>query len=154
MKNIFVSALLVLHFSAFATSGLPIPLSSKQEFYSIRIYQLKTSEQEARVEKFLQTAFLPALHRLRISEVAVFKPIGNDTAAIRRIYVLIPLKSMEQLTSLTPSLDKDAQYQADGKDYLDASYDNPPYVRMESILLQAFPRNAPTRCPHRSAGPP
>jgi len=153
MKNIFVSALLVLHFSAFATPGLPIPLSSKQEFYSIRIYQLKTSEQEARVEKFLQTAFLPALHRLRISEVAVLKPIGNDTAAIRRIYVLIPLKSMEQLTSLTPSLDKDAQYQADGKDYLDAPYDNPPYVRMESMLLQAFPEMPQHAVPTALQGP-
>lgn len=139
MKNIFLAFLLLLHFCVQATPFLPIPHPPKQEFYTIRIYQLRTSEQESRVEKFLQTAFLPALHRLRISEVGVFKPIGNDTAAIRRIYVLIPMTSIDQLTSLPASLDKDARFMADGKDYLEASSDNPPYVRTESILLQAFP---------------
>jgi len=111
----------------------------KQEYYSIRIYQLKNSDQEARVEKFLQTAFVPAMHRLGFAEIGVFKPIGNDTAAIRKIYVLIPARTMEQLATLPLSLEKDAQYQTDGKDYLDAAWDNPPYLRMESILLEAFP---------------
>jgi hypothetical protein len=111
----------------------------KQEYYSIRIYQLKNSDQETRVEKFLQTAFVPAMHRLGFSGIGVFKPIGNDTAAIRKIYVLIPAKTMEQLATLPQTLEKDAQYQTDGRDYLDATWDNPPYLRMESILLQAFP---------------
>ncbi len=111
----------------------------KQEFYSIRIYQLKTKEQEERVDKYLQGAFLPALHRMGIQKAGVFKPIGNDTAAIRRIYVLIPFHSLEQFLGLTASLQKDQSYLSDGKDYLDAVYDNPPYTRIESILLQAFP---------------
>ena len=96
----------------------------KQEFYSIRIYQLKSKEQEERVDKYLQGAFLPALHRMGIQKVGVFKPIGNDTAAIRRIYVLIPFHSLEQFTGLTASLQKDPSYLSDGKDYLDAVFDN------------------------------
>jgi len=132
MRNISFALALLLYVSVCAAAP-------KQEFYAIRVYQLKNKEQETRVEKFLQNAFLPALHRSGIAEIGVFKPIGNDTAAIRRIYVLIPLKSMEQFNGLESSLGKDAQYQADGKDYLDAPYDNPPYARMESILLQAFP---------------
>ena len=113
--------------------------SPRQEFYSIRIYQLKTAEQETRVDAYLQTAFIPALHRMGITEIGIFKPVGNDTAAIRRIYVLIPFKNLEQYLGLSDALDKDAQYKQTGKDYLDASYDNIPYARMESILLQAFP---------------
>ena len=132
MRNIFISTLLLLHFCASARPP-------KQEFFTIRIYQLKNKDQETRVEQFLQNAFIPAAHRLGISEIGVFKPIGNDTAAIRRIYVLIPSKTIQQLTDLSHTLDKDAQYQADGKDYLDATHDNPPYARIESILLQAFP---------------
>jgi hypothetical protein len=115
------------------------PLAPKQEFYSIRIYQLKNSDQEARVDKYLQSALIPALHRQGISDVGVFKPIGNDTAAVRRIYVLIPFKSLEQYTGLSAALAKDSRYLTDGADYLDAPYDNPPYIRTETILLQAFP---------------
>ncbi len=133
MRNLFIPILL----------SLVLPLTTlaapRQEFYSIRIYQLKTAEQETRVDAYLQTAFIPALHRMGITEIGIFKPVGNDTAAIRRIYVLIPFKNLEQYLGLSDALDKDAQYKLAGKDYLDASYDNIPYARMESILLQAFP---------------
>ena len=125
----------------------------KQEYYSIRIYQLKNSDQEARVEKFLQTALVPALHRLGFPEIGVFKPIGNDTASIRKIYVLIPGRSLDQLSTLPKALDKDAQYKTDGKDYLDATYDNTPYLRMESILLQAFPDMPRHAAPDALQGP-
>jgi hypothetical protein len=116
-----------------------VPAGSKQAFYAIRVYQLKTQQQEARVDSFLQNALIPALHRQGISQVGTFKPIGNDTAAIRKIYVFIPLKNLDQFITLSASLAKDARFLADGSSYLDAAYNDPPYVRMESILLQAFP---------------
>lgn len=117
----------------------PVPLMAKQEFYSIRIYQLKTKEQEKAVDKYLQNAFLPALHRMGIPKAGVFKPVDNDTATIRRIYVLIPFHSLDQFAALTSALLKDESYLSNGKDYLDATYNDPPYARFESILLQAFP---------------
>jgi hypothetical protein len=135
MKKFFAIALVILYFSAQAA---PVA-APKQEFYAIRVYQLKTKEQEARTDHFLQVAFLPALHRLGIQATGVFKPLGNDTASIRRIYVLIPLKTLEQFAALPASLAKDPAYLTDGKDYLDAAYDDPAYNRFETILLQAFP---------------
>jgi NIPSNAP len=129
------------------------PLAAKQEFYSIRIYQLKTAQQEARVDSFLRHALLPALHRQGIAEVGVFKPLANDTAAVRRIYVFIPLKSLDQVATLPGSLVKDAQYLSDGASYLNATYDDPPYVRMESILLQAFPEMPRHAAPWAAQGP-
>jgi len=136
MKKILtVIALLALHHT-FASA---IPTAPKQEFYSIRIYQLKDAQQEATVDKYLQAALLPALHRQGIADVGVFKPIGNDTAAVRRIYVLIPFKSLEQYLGLPAALNKDTRYLADGAAYIDAPHDNPPYNRIESILLHAFP---------------
>jgi len=107
-------------------------------FYQIRIYNLKTREQEDRVDQFLQKALVPALHRAGIEKVGVFKPIANDTASIRRIYVLIPFNSADQWVGLNGQLVNDKQYIADGSNYLDAVYNDPPYVRLESILLQAF----------------
>src|SRR5580692_6318275 len=40
-----------------------VPAGSKEAFYAIRVYQLKTQQQEARVDSFLQNALIPALHR-------------------------------------------------------------------------------------------
>ena len=126
--------------AALSATGLTARCSPpKQEFYTIKIYQLSTTAQEERVEKFLQTAYLPALHRLGIAQIGVFTPVGNDTAAIRRVYVLTPFNSFEQFLRLPGQLEKDTQYLANGKDYLDAVYNDPPYLRVESILLQAFP---------------
>jgi len=138
MRIFALFALLLLLNSATSFSN-PYTSAPKQEFYSIRIYQLKTKEQEERVDKYLQGSFLPALHRMGVPKVGVFKPVGNDTAAIRRIYVLIPFHSLDQFAGLPASLLKDPAYLSSGKDYLDATYNDPPYARFESIVLQAFP---------------
>ncbi|MES1161139.1 MAG: NIPSNAP family protein [Bacteroidota bacterium] len=136
MRNFIFFTLLCLLNSAISFST---PFAAKQEFYSIRIYQLKTKEQEEKVDKYLQGSLLPALHRMGIAKPGVFKPVGNDTAALRRIYVLIPFHSLDQFTDFQASLLKDATYLSSGKDYLDATYNDPPYARFETILLQAFP---------------
>jgi hypothetical protein len=133
-KLLIIIALLPL-----AATASPKFAAPKQEYYSLRVYSLKTKEQETRIDTYLQTALLPALHKMGITEVGVFKAIDNDTAAIRRVYVLIPFKNLEQWLGLAETLARDAQYASVGKDYLEATYDNPPYSRMESILLQAFP---------------
>jgi hypothetical protein len=52
--------------------------------------------------------------------------------------VFVPLKDLGQIEKLETALEKDAAYQKAGAAYINAPYDNPPYVRMESILLRAF----------------
>ena len=145
--------LLVISLLQMEAHSTPFVRSPKQDVYSIRIYQLKTKEQEEKVDKYLQGALLPALHRMGIPKVGVFKPVGNDTAAIRRIYVLISFHSLEQFAGLPASLLKDQQYLTDGKDYLDAEYTDPPYARFESILLQAFPDAPHLLSPETLQGP-
>ena len=90
-KLLIIIALLPL-----AATASPKFAAPKQEYYSLRVYSLKTAEQETRIDTYLQTALLPALHRIGITEVGVFKAIDNDTAAIRHVYVLIPFKNLEQ----------------------------------------------------------
>lgn len=110
-----------------------------REFYQITIYQISTPQQEAQIDAFLKDAYLPALHRAGIAKVGVFKPIAEDTAfANKRVYVLIPFRSLAQFQSLPETLAKDKQFANAGKDYLDAPYTAPPFTRQESILLQAF----------------
>jgi hypothetical protein len=159
MKNIFIFTALVLFLPFTIVAGpsreksITREKSPSREFYSIRVYQLKSTDQESRLDTYLQTALLPALHRMGISGIGVFKAIGNDTAAVKKVYVLIPFKSLEQYTGLATALDKDAQYNTDGKDFVEAAYDNPPYIRMESILLQAFPDMPRHAVPSALQGP-
>ncbi|WP_295675289.1 NIPSNAP family protein [uncultured Mucilaginibacter sp.] len=107
-------------------------------FYEIKVYHLKTQEQINKTEQFLKTAYLPALHRIGISKVGVFKAIGNDTSLDKRIYVFIPSASTEVFAKMDEQLFNDAQLQSDGATYLNAAYNEAPYDRIETILLKAF----------------
>lgn len=136
-------------------TGLPAFCFNKKpdrEFYQIKIYHFKTPEQEKSIDAYLKNALIPALHRTGISKTGVFKPLANDTAADKLIYVLMPLRSFEQLLALPEVLDKDADYNSAAADYLNAVYNNPPYTRMESVLLKAF-RLAPRMQLHHLTGP-
>jgi hypothetical protein len=107
-------------------------------YYQFKIYSIENNSQEARMDSFLKKAYLPALHRVGISKIGVFKPIGSDTIIAKRIWVLIPFRSLDEFDRLSEKLLMDKQFQIAGKDYIDAKYDNAPYKRIESILLKAF----------------
>jgi NIPSNAP len=111
----------------------------KREFYEIKIYSVKSKDQQARVENYLKDAYIPAMHRLGIKTIGVFKPVAADTAAFGKlIYVLTPLKKMDQLLKIPAQLQADNAYLSAGKDYIDAEYKNAPYSRFETIILEAF----------------
>src|SRR4051794_1172269 len=96
-----------------------------KEFYEIRIYQYTTIEQEQQIDGFLEKALLPALHGSKI-KAGVFKPVSNDTASVKKIYVLIPLKNPTQGIEISEKLFKDQAFLEAGKEYLEAAYDKPP----------------------------
>ena len=109
----------------------------KQQFYQIKVYHFKTDAQEKSIDNYLQQAFIPAMHRLGVNNIGVFKPIEKDTADLR-IYVLVPLSGLDQIVTLEGKLNTDKQYLSAGKEYLDAPYSSPSFMRVESILLKAF----------------
>jgi hypothetical protein len=129
----FLSFLLATFISSLALAHPP-----KQEFYEIRIYQLTNTEQEKRMDAYLKNALVPALHRAGMNKIGVFKPIGNDTAAVRKIYILIPYKSLSDIDALDSKLDKDNAYATAGADYINSSHDNPAFARISKIILKAF----------------
>ena len=110
------------------------------DFYQLKIYHLKTDEQEKQLDVFLEAAHIPALHRAHIKQVGVFKPVPADAQKEdqRLVYVFIPFISYEQFATLETVLQQDEVYQEAGKAYLFAPYDNPPYDRIETMLLSAF----------------
>ncbi len=115
--------------------------AEKRDYYEIKLYRLSTNEQVKKVDEFLQNAYLPALHRLGISKVGVFHPVVNDTAADKRIYVFIPLHSLDQVNMVEDMLVKDKELTKAGDMYWNAAYNAVPYNRIETIVLKAFPMN-------------
>lgn len=107
-------------------------------FYEIRVYRLVDAADETRMDAYLEKALVPALHRNGIKKIGVFKPIKADTIYNKRIYVLIPYKSLNEFEKTTAALQKDAQYLAEGSDYINAAHTDPPYTRVETTLLKAF----------------
>ena len=114
------------------------PLPPSREFYEIRTYFLKSAQQEKTMDDYLSGALIPALKRQGAKYVGVFKPIANDTAAVKKIVMVIPFKSIEQAAMLDQKLEKDKDYQQKGKNYIDAKYNDPAYARMERTILKAF----------------
>ncbi len=123
-----------------------------QEFYQISIYHFTNADQQKVIETYLKEAYLPALHKQQIKNIGVFSPIGNDTTADKRVYVIVPLQSLSQVVEAKPLLEADAEYQTRGKSYLQATYKSAPYNRIENILLQAFPM-APALIAPKLGGP-
>lgn len=126
--------------------------SKKREFYEIKIYTIKSVEQEKTLDAYLKDAFIPAMHRQGIKNIGVFKPRETTEDFGKKIYVFTPLKSQSQILDISKSLDNDAAYQNAGKDYIDAKFDNKPYERFETIILQAFTENPQMMVPN-FAGP-
>jgi hypothetical protein len=116
-----------------------IPIQNfANEIYEITVYHFKDAQQEITLDTYLQTAFLPAAHRAGKINVGIFKPIDNDTATDKKIYMIMMYRSFEEIIALQRLLSIDMVYNEAGKQYLTASYQNPPYTRMENIILNAF----------------
>jgi len=119
-----------------------LAMAAKRDFYQIQTYRLSDKAQEVRMDKYLKTVYLPALHRAGIKTVGVFKPVASDTAAGNQIMVFIPLTSPNQLDKLQVTLAADAAYQTAGADVLKAPYNGVAFARKESVVLKAF-KDAP-----------
>ena len=134
-KNLFLSlAVLIFGTNIWAYTSKLI----KKDIYQIRVYHLRTNEQVAALDIFLQNAYLPALHRLGINNIGVFKNLGIDTAIDKTIYIWMPLRSFNQLSHIEDELNNDVVYNNNGAAFLLAPFNTPAYTRIESIILCAF----------------
>ena len=110
---------------------------SHRDIYQLKIYSLENEQQEKRMDRFLEHAYIPALNRSGINNVGVFKPI--DTAkVVNKLYVFIPFNSIKQFEDLDDILLRDKIYKEAGKDYINAAHDDAPYERINSVLLRSF----------------
>lgn len=139
MKKGFKSACLIaLLLSCLVIQSWMPEDDTQGEFYQLSIYHFSNTTQEKMLDSYLKTALVPALHKLGIKNIGVFKNHANDTLSDKTLYVLLPIQSIEELTKIQSKLTADKDYQAAGAEYINAVHTSPPYARMETILLQAF----------------
>jgi len=153
----FVSKIIVLPFILVAFMATTLTAGSqpaKQDYFNIKVYNISSKAQEAKVDAYLKDAFIPALHRAGITQVGVFKPIEQDTIwGGKVIFVFMPLRSVDQYLQLPVVLNNDKVYVEASKSFVDAPYNEPPYVRLENILLKAFMNMPKFRAPKYSTPP-
>ena len=145
-KNIICTVLLVGFYTTLQSQNL------QREFYQLKTYTLENEKQEEITDGYLRDAYLPALKRMGINNVGVFKVRSNKFTIANKIYVLIPFKSLDQLYALDIALTKDGSYNLAGESYIKAPHDNAPYQRMESVVLRAF-KDMPMMRPSAVEGP-
>lgn len=109
-----------------------------QEFYEIKVYHFNTKSQEGIIDQYLEKAYLPALHKTGIKNIGVFKPLANDTATDKKIYVFIAEKSLNDIIARTSLLQKDNVFITAATKFTEAAYNEVPFTRMENVIIQAF----------------
>ena len=113
--------------------------AQEREYYELKTYTLKNENQEKRVDAYLKEAYLPALKRMGINNVGVFKVIPNDFKLSNKIYVLTPFESLEAFENVKSMLAVDKTYMSAGADYINATHDNTAFERISIVLMRAFP---------------
>ena len=107
----------------------------KREYYELRHYRIGSQDKQKLVLDFLQAAAIPALNRIHIAPVGVFKILEGDNPDL---YVLLPHKSLESVITASSLIVSDAEYQKAGAKLLNAPKSDAAYERIESSLMMAF----------------
>ncbi len=136
MKTTSLHSLGLLLFTIFLSFT---SFAQEREYYELKTYTLKNENQEKRVDAYLKNAYLPALKRMGINEVGVFKVRPDAYKLSNKIYVLTPFASLEAFENLKNMLAVDKSYMSAGADYINATHDNTTFERISSVLMRAFP---------------
>src|SRR6188768_4595114 len=98
--------ILMILFASLSQSWVSSP-KTEREFYQLTVYHFSNASQEKVIDNYLQNALLPALHKINIKNIGVFKNHSNDTITDKIVYVLIPIKSLEDIMRISSKLNSD-----------------------------------------------
>jgi len=107
-------------------------------YFQLNVYSYSNQTQEQVLEQYLQNAFVPTAHALGFASVGVFKAIANDTAVVKKLYVLLAAKSAAALLQLPAKMLQHKPYTTQAATWLNHEQQQTAYDRIETILLQAF----------------
>jgi hypothetical protein len=136
MKNKFSLPVLLFLLAVITTFS---SFAQEKEYYELKTYTIKNETQEKMVDDYLKNAYLPALKRMSIENIGVFKVRPDKFKVSNKIYVLIPFQSLAEFDKLEAMLVVDKTHLSAGAEYILATHDKKPFERINSVLLRAFP---------------
>ena len=130
-KSIFTSA-------AIAGVGLS-SADAKQavknkDVYEFRVYEMRRNLKP--LDNYFSKAFIPALNRMGVKNVGVFKERSMDEPA--KIYVLIPYPTVEDFAKIALGLKNDKEFTEASSEYSRIPLDQAVFDRYDSSLMVAF----------------
>ena len=135
MKKIGISLVFILLMMSVAFAATH---KAPREYYILQIYHCNSQKQIDHIDQYLQSTYLPYMHKAGIAKIGVFTPIENDTAVDKRIFVWMPLKSIEAVESLDQKMESIDPMGNNSLIHLDNIDGSLPYVRIETTLSKAF----------------
>ncbi len=146
-RNFTLAATLAM--TAAANSTRAQQRAGDKQIFELRRYRLDSAEKQQALEAFFRDVEIPALNRAGVPTVGVFKEREGDGLDL---YLLLPFATLDAFAALTERLAADAIYRAEGAAILDAGKKDPPYLRIESALMEAFDRLPRLVVPEKKAG--
>jgi hypothetical protein len=110
---------------------------SQQYYYELRIYHYNHNQQGELLDDYFKNAYIPAMNKLGF-KIGAFKPIGNDTASHKKLYIFIPFKTLNEWQKNEQQLQKNNNYITAASGYTNSLHSNPPYTRFETIFMRGF----------------
>lgn len=107
-------------------------------YYKVTVYHFKNADQEKLIDAFLKDAYLPGLHIKGQKNIGVFKPLANDTAADKTIFIIQSFKDIKQLANIAEETWDVSTYGNAAEGYMSGTTKNPPYTRIETMVVNAF----------------
>jgi hypothetical protein len=114
-----------------------VPLAGKR-LIELRVYHFTTTDQEGVLDRYFETALLPALHKEGIKKVGCFKALANDTASDKQFFVLTEYASFEQREAVSAKIANSKGYTSAASDFMGAPFDKPAFARLEVVLMTPF----------------
>lgn len=107
-----------------------------RDIYELRTYRLVNGPMRARLDAYLQNAFIPAARRAGCGPVGAFTiSVGPGSPGLQ---LLIPHPTIDSFVTLTERLNADAGYTQAAAAYLGATPGDPPYAMLDVKLMRAF----------------
>jgi hypothetical protein len=121
-----------------------------RQYLELREYRSVSGKRMKILEDFVSAAMIPALKRMGVGPVGVFKTLyGPDLATLT---MLVTHPTLESAATAASRLLDDAEVAKAGADYFSAPIDNPPFIRVDTRLLKAVAGMSKVIVPDAAAG--
>jgi hypothetical protein len=120
--------------------GLALPEKNldiqKKELYEWREYEIRFRSNAADLDSYFQKALIPALNKLGVKNVGVFREIGKSEPA--KIYLLIAYPGIAEYAGITAKLKTDSDYLKASAEYTALPPEKAIFTRYASSFFLAF----------------